>query len=114
MNPINASNQTFGCKGLTTIEHLLTYWVSPLAAAVIVPCIFYYVTTETTLHGKLNGNVCSNGNGSDNAVHFEGRDKPAVENNNQYMLRSKSANTNTVRRVNMKSHIDNKFDDRIR
>lgn len=35
LNPINATNQSFGCRGVTALDHFLIYWVGPLAAAFI-------------------------------------------------------------------------------
>ena len=35
LNPINASTQTFLCKGTSAPEHLLVYWVGPLLATAI-------------------------------------------------------------------------------
>ncbi len=35
-NPINATNQTFGCDGSTVLEHLFVYWVGPLSATALV------------------------------------------------------------------------------
>ena len=35
LNPINASNQTYGCHGASTLEHLLVYWVGPLVATML-------------------------------------------------------------------------------
>jgi hypothetical protein len=32
LNPLNASNQTFGCDGTSAISHLIVYWVGPLLA----------------------------------------------------------------------------------
>lgn len=32
LNPINASNQCFGCHGATIAEHLAVYWIGPLLA----------------------------------------------------------------------------------
>ncbi|CAD5114723.1 DgyrCDS3766 [Dimorphilus gyrociliatus] len=39
-NPVNASNQMFGCSGLTKSEHIFIYWVSPLAATITLYLIF--------------------------------------------------------------------------
>ncbi len=35
MNPVNASNQTFGCHGTSPLEHIFVYWGAPLLAAAI-------------------------------------------------------------------------------
>ena len=32
LNPINATNQTFGCHGTGTLEHLVVYWGAPFVA----------------------------------------------------------------------------------
>ncbi|KAI0231886.1 hypothetical protein LSAT2_017767 [Lamellibrachia satsuma] len=34
LNPINATNQTFGCHGTGRLEHLVVYWGAPFAATV--------------------------------------------------------------------------------
>ena len=35
LNPINATNQTFGCRGVSLLEHLVVYWLGPLGAAAL-------------------------------------------------------------------------------
>ena len=35
MNPINATNQTFGCRGINVLEHIFVYWVSVFLAGVL-------------------------------------------------------------------------------
>ena len=35
LNPINATNQTFGCKGLAFIDFVIVYWVAPLLATAL-------------------------------------------------------------------------------
>lgn len=32
LNPLNATNQHFGCRGLSNVEHVVVYWLGPLAA----------------------------------------------------------------------------------
>ena len=75
MNPINASNQTFGCKGLSNTYHLLTYWLAPLTAAVIVPLIIHKYSKGTGSNAKENGNINGvvNMNSSTNGVTSNGR-----------------------------------------
>jgi len=34
LNPINATNQTFGCHGTGKLEHLIVYWGAPFAATI--------------------------------------------------------------------------------
>jgi len=35
LNPVNASNQTWGCAGTSHLEHILIYWLGPLAATAL-------------------------------------------------------------------------------
>lgn len=39
-NPVNATTQMFGCSGLTKIEHVFIYWISPLMATLTVFLLF--------------------------------------------------------------------------
>ena len=47
LNPVNASNQTFGCSGLSNFKHIVIYWIGPLFATILVCLINNYTSTET-------------------------------------------------------------------
>ena len=43
MNPVNAFNQEFGCRGVNRYEHLLVYSVGPMIAAAVAASIHLHL-----------------------------------------------------------------------
>lgn len=41
LNPLNASNQTLGCKGTSVFDHFLVYWIGPCVSASLTSVIYY-------------------------------------------------------------------------
>ncbi|ELU12507.1 hypothetical protein CAPTEDRAFT_65598, partial [Capitella teleta] len=39
LNPINATNQTFGCRGISSLHHVIIYWAGPLVSTALVAYI---------------------------------------------------------------------------
>ena len=58
-NPLNATNQTFGCDGITAVEHFIVYWMGPLSATLIGYKLHHAVResrlrSERALHKERN------------------------------------------------------------
>lgn len=54
MNPIKASNQTFGCDGTSVSEHIFVYWVGPLLASVLAVIVHRRLSHLVRTHAKLS------------------------------------------------------------
>ena len=48
LNPINATNQTFGCDGVSVWEHIAIYWVGPLSATVLSTRLHPHLVAQWT------------------------------------------------------------------
>lgn len=76
-NPLNASNQTFGCEGMTILEHLLIYWVAPLSATVIGYKLHRLLKKSPTLSKKSQhkGHDLTSANGGSKVKNGVSRNK---------------------------------------
>ena len=54
MNPLNASNQTFGCHGATPTEHIVVYWIGPMIATSVGAKMHHTWITAADIHHKNN------------------------------------------------------------
>ena len=66
LNPLNATNQHFGCDGISAAEHITIYWIGPLLASAVATRSYDLVATDkpTTSKRKAstsNNNVVKNG-----------------------------------------------------
>ena len=86
LNPVNATNQTFGCQGASVLEHVLIYWAGPICATLLAIIIHNNLPQLTkslrTLHhpdaeicnvcGKVHGGIQFNANGKAVIVNEKG------------------------------------------
>ena len=79
MNPVNASNQTFGCDGIGAAEHIFVYWAGPLLAAALAAVVHRKLTDQARPYFKTIGcdkqniihdNVKGRLNGGKNGVSY--------------------------------------------
>ena len=66
MNPVNASNQTFGCAGISVWEHIFVYWAGPLLASALA------VIVQRRLSEMVKSNLKSIAIDKDAVVHKNG------------------------------------------
>ena len=66
MNPVNASNQTFGCAGISVWEHIFVYWGGPLLASALA------VIVQRRLSEIVKSNLKSIAIEKDDIVHKNG------------------------------------------
>ena len=69
MNPVNASNQTFGCAGISVWEHIFVYWGGPLLASALA------VIVQRRLSEITKSNLKSISIDKDAVVHKNGTDR---------------------------------------
>ncbi len=72
VNPVNASNQTFGCHGTSALEHIIIYWLGPMTGAACGVVLrnhlwelFGTITKDTSVKAYSN----SNGKHTSNEKH---------------------------------------------
>lgn len=46
LNPLNASNQTLGCRGTSVADHFLVYWIGPCVSAYLASIVYYWVRKQ--------------------------------------------------------------------
>ena len=72
LNPINATNQTFGCHGTGKLEHLIVYWGAPFAATICAG------VTQRHLHDTWKTMAVENGSKSNGICHGDSQPSSVV------------------------------------
>lgn len=90
LNPLNASNQTFGCHGTTVVEHLFVYWFGPIVFAFITTRFVYphfrrLFGTKTNFQHSSNNNNDNDNNDDRDVENVESDDDSVAQNRNRHL-----------------------------